>query len=66
MIQETGQDGGLQTDTPYKSLFLAQALFGRMSTEADVGRIVESTNVHNKLRVCMLFLSMYMMQSRKR
>jgi len=32
---------------------LIQALFGRMSTEVDVGRIVESTNVHYKLRVLM-------------
>jgi len=30
---------------------LIQALFGRRSTEGDVGRIVESTNVHCKLRV---------------
>jgi len=32
---------------------LIQALFGRMSTEVDVGMIVESTNVHYKLRVLM-------------
>ena len=51
MIQETGQDGGLQTYTPYKRPSLIKALFGRMSTEVDVGRIVESTNVHSKLRV---------------
>jgi len=37
MIQETGQDGGLQTCTPYKRPSLIQALFGRMSTEVDVG-----------------------------
>jgi hypothetical protein len=53
MIQETGQDGGLQTYTPYKRPSLIKALFGRMSTEVDVGRIVESTNVHSKLRVLM-------------
>jgi len=46
MIQETGQDGGLQTYTPYKRPSLIQALFGRRSTEVDVGRIVKSTNVH--------------------
>jgi len=38
MIQETGQDGGLQTCTPYKRPSLIQALFGRMSTEVDVGK----------------------------
>jgi len=32
---------------------LIQALFGRRSTEGDVGRIVESTNVNYKLRVLM-------------
>jgi len=36
---------------PYKRPSLIQALFGRMSTEVDVGRIVESINVHYKLRV---------------
>jgi len=49
MIQETGQDGGLQTCTPYKRPSLIQALFGRMSTEVDVGRIVESTNIFRNL-----------------
>jgi len=43
MIQETGQDGGLQTCTPYKRPSLIQALFGRMSTEVDVGGIVQSS-----------------------
>ena len=32
---------------------MIQALFGRISTEVDFGRIVESTNVHYKLRVLM-------------
>ena len=43
----------MQTYTPYKRLSLIQALFGKISTEVDVGRIVESTNVHYKLRVLM-------------
>jgi hypothetical protein len=51
MIQKTGQEGGLQTYTPYKRPSLIQALFGKISTEVDVGRIAESTNVHYKLRV---------------
>jgi hypothetical protein len=53
MIQKTGQDGGLQTYTPYKRPSLIQTLFGRVSTEIDVGRIFESTNVHYKLKVQM-------------
>ena len=36
----------LQTYTPYKRPSLIQALFAKMSTEVDVGRIVESTNEH--------------------
>jgi len=43
----------LQTYIPYKRPSLIQTLFGRISTEVDVGRIVESTNVHYKLKVLM-------------
>jgi len=48
MIQEMGQHRGLQTSTSYKRPSLIQAPLGRISTEVDVGRIVESTNVHYK------------------
>jgi len=40
MIQETGQDGGLQTCTPDKRPSLIQALYGRMSTEVDIGSLM--------------------------
>ena len=30
---------------------MIQTFFGKISTEVDVGMIVESTNVHHKLRV---------------
>jgi len=46
MTQKTGQDRGLQTSTSHKRPSLIQTLFGKISTEIDVGRIVESTNVH--------------------
>ena len=52
MIQKTGQDRGLQTYTSYKRPSLIQTLFGKISTEVDVGRIVELTNVHYKRRPC--------------
>jgi len=48
MIQETSQDASLQIYTSYKRPSLIQALFAGMSTEVDVGRIVQSTNVDNK------------------
>jgi hypothetical protein len=48
MIQKTGQDRGLQTYTSYKRPSLIQTLFGKISTEVDVGRIFESTNVYYK------------------
>jgi hypothetical protein len=51
MIQKKGQDGGLRTYTPYKRPSLIQTLFGKISTKVDVGRIVESTNVHYKMLV---------------
>jgi len=51
--QKSCQDGGLRTYTPYKRPSLIQALFGEISTEVDVGRIVASTNVHYKLRAGM-------------
>jgi len=53
MIQKTGQDAGLQKYTPYKRPSLIQALFARISTDVDVGRIIESTHVHYKLRIPM-------------
>ncbi len=53
MIQEMGQDRGLRTYTPYKRPSLIQALFGKISTEIDVGRTAGSTNVHYKLRAGM-------------
>jgi len=53
MIQKTGQDRGSQTYTPYIRPSFIQTLFGKISTEVDVGRIAESTNVHYKLRVLM-------------
>ena len=43
----------MQTYTPYKKPSFTHALFGKISTEVDVGRIAESTNVHYKLRVLM-------------
>ena len=38
---------------PHKRPSVIQTLFGRISTEVDVGRIVDSTNVHYKLKVLM-------------
>jgi hypothetical protein len=51
MIQKTGQNKDLQTSTPYKNPSLIQTLIGKIATEVDVGRIVESTNVHYKIKV---------------
>jgi len=42
----------LQTYTSYKRPSLIKTLFGKISTEVDVGRIVELTNVHYKRRPC--------------
>jgi hypothetical protein len=51
MIQKTGQDGDLRTYTPYKRPSLIQTFFGKISTEVDIGRIVEATNVHYKTKL---------------